>query len=61
MYECFHCGQRSVIWDNDYMFEDMGYLGEGLIHLCHCTNCGAEIEYRIQEGEEWTERTQSEN
>lgn len=47
MYECFHCCTRSVIWDNDFTFEDCGYDGEGLVHFCHCTNCGAEIEYRI--------------
>ena len=47
MYECFHCGCRSVIWDNDFMFEDMGYDGEGIVHLCHCTKCGAQIEYKI--------------
>ena len=42
MYERFHCGARAVIWDADFTFEDYG-----LIHVCHCTNCGAEIEYRI--------------
>lgn len=47
MYECFHCGQRSVIWDNDFSFEDFGLEGQGLIHQCHCVNCGAEIEYKI--------------
>lgn len=46
MYECFNCCCRSVIWDNDYSFEDFGYEGEGIVHICHCTNCGAEIEYR---------------
>jgi hypothetical protein len=47
MYECFHCGCRSVIWDSDFDFEDFGYEGEGIVHICHCTNCGAEIEYRV--------------
>lgn len=47
MYECFHCGSRSVIWDSDFDFEDFGYEGEGIVHICHCTNCGAEIEYRV--------------
>lgn len=49
MYECFHCGARAVIWDNDFTFEDCGYEGEGLVHFLHCTNCGAEIEYCIPE------------
>lgn len=54
MYECFHCGHRSVIWDSDFTFEDYGYEGEGLIHVLHCSNCGAEIEYSISfEDEEY--------
>lgn len=47
MYECFHCLSRSVIWDSDFSFEDYGYEGEGIIHECHCTNCGAQITYWI--------------
>ena len=47
MYECFHCLSKSVIWDCDYTFEDFGYEGDGLVQICHCVNCGAEIEYRI--------------
>lgn len=52
MYECFHCLQKAVIWDNDFTFEDMGYEGEGLVHMCHCTNCGAQIEYAISQEDE---------
>lgn len=29
MYECFHCGMKSVIWDCDYDFADFGYEGSG--------------------------------
>lgn len=47
MYQCFHCGLNAVIWDNDFDFSDYGYEGEGIIHVCHYSNCGAEIEYRI--------------
>lgn len=47
MHECFHCGHKAVIWDCDYDFSDFGYEGEGLVQVCHCSNCGAEIEYRI--------------
>lgn len=47
MFECFHCLSRSVIWDCDFSFEDFGYEGEGIVQICHCCNCGAEIEYRI--------------
>ena len=47
MYECFHCLQKAVIWDSDFDFSDFGYEGEGIVHCCHCTHCGAEIEYRV--------------
>lgn len=47
MYQCFHCGANAVIWDNDFDFEDFLYEGQGIVHICHCTNCGADIEYRI--------------
>ena len=49
MYECFHCGKRMVIWDSDFTFEDCGYEGRGIVHFCHCANCGAQIEYSIKE------------
>lgn len=57
MYQCFHCLTNSVVWEADFDFEDFGYEGEGIVHICHCENCGAEIEYRIpmkddDEGEE---------
>lgn len=45
MYECFHRGARAVIWDADFDFDDYGLDGEGVIHECHCQNCGAEITY----------------
>ena len=47
MYECFHCCQRTVIWDNDFSFDDVGLEGEGIVQFLHCTNCGARIEYYI--------------
>ena len=47
MFECFHCLHKSVVWDSDFDFADYGYEGEGIVHVCHCTNCGAEIEYRV--------------
>lgn len=48
MYQCFHCGTNSVIWDADFDFDDMGYEGNGIVHICHCSNCGAEIEYKVK-------------
>ena len=47
MYECFNCLKRCVIWDCDYDFEDYGLEGEGIVHVCLCGACGAEIEYRV--------------
>lgn len=47
MYECFHCGAYAVTWEADFDFSDYGYEGEGVIHVCHCNNCGAQIEYYV--------------
>lgn len=47
MYECFHCGCRSVIWDSDFSYDDCGYEGDGIVQFLHCTHCGAEIQYMI--------------
>lgn len=61
MYECFHCGQRAVIWGADFTIEEMGGEGEGIVHVCHCENCGALIEYWIQfDSEEETIKNDSE-
>lgn len=51
MYECFHCGANTVIWDCDFSYEDFGYEGEGIVQVLHCENCGAYIEYHIDCGE----------
>lgn len=55
MYECFHCGKRSVIWNGDFDLADCGYEGVGVVHQCTCTNCGAEIEYVCRFDEEENE------
>ena len=46
-YECFHCGKKSVYWDSDFDFEDYGLEGQGIVHVCHCANCGADTEYKV--------------
>ena len=51
MFECFNCGQRSVVWDCDYDFSDFGIEGDGIVRRLHCSNCGAEIEYQIRIGD----------
>jgi hypothetical protein len=38
----------SVIWDNDYSLEEVYGVGDGIIHACHCTECGAEITYVLR-------------
>lgn len=52
MYECFHCGAKSVIWDSDFDFSDYGLDGMGVVHTCHCMNCGAVIEYYVRSDDE---------
>lgn len=51
-YECFHCGSNSVVWDSDFDLEDFGYEGVGVVHECHCANCGADITYAVRFDEE---------
>lgn len=48
MYQCFHCGEYAVIWQSDFDFEDCGLDGEGIVHVCHCSNCGADVEYYVR-------------
>lgn len=52
MYECFHCGTKSVVWDGDFSFEDFSLDGFGIVHMCHCSNCGARIIYEVECDEE---------
>lgn len=48
VYQCFHCGSYSVVWGADFDFSDYGLEGEGIVHSCHCGNCGADIEYYVR-------------
>ena len=45
---CFHCMQPTVCWDSDFDYQDYCFEGEGIVHVCHCSNCGAEILYMIR-------------
>lgn len=47
MYECFECGERAVVWDADFDFDEFGYEEEGIVHCLHCQNCGARIKYLV--------------
>lgn len=52
IYECFHCGTLGVVWQADFDFEDFGLDGEGIVQVCRCANCGADIEYYVSFEEE---------
>lgn len=56
LYECFHCLTNGVFWLGDFDFDDYGLEGQGIVHVCKCANCGADITYYIriddEEGEE---------
>ena len=52
MYECFHCGHRTVVWCADFSFSDYGEEGDGIYQVLTCTHCGAEITYRIDFGDD---------
>lgn len=56
MFECFHCCKKSVVWDADFDFSDFGLEGEGVVHVCHCTNCGAIIHVMSGEPDDSDER-----
>lgn len=46
MFECFRCGCKSLVWQNDYDTEDFGYEGEGIVSLLTCSNekCRSEVQ-----------------
>lgn len=52
VYQCPNCGGMTSVWQADFDFEEMGYEGEGVVQTYHCTNCGAEIEYKVAEKQE---------
>ena len=52
MGECFHCGEKTVVWQNDFTFEDYGRDDEGIVHVLMCTNCGAIITYEVPDDKE---------
>ena len=57
MYECFECGERSVVWDADFDYADYGFEGNGIVHECHCQNCGAQIMYFCPDESEEDDKT----
>ena len=43
MFECPHCRERTVGWCSDGNMEDFGFVGDGLLQIYECGNCGAII------------------
>ena len=39
---------RKPIGFIQWVVHDYGYDGKGVVHVCHCANCGADIEYRVR-------------
>ena len=49
---CFFC-KGSVMWKSDFTFDEFGAEGDGIVHVCECSKCGAEyvVYESIEEGE----------
>ena len=47
MFRCYHCRSKTVLWDNDFSFEDCALDGDGLVQFYHCETCGAIYEVRL--------------
>lgn len=41
---CWFCNS-TLIWNNDFSFEDYEIEGDGIIAVLTCTNCGATAEF----------------
>lgn len=50
MYFCMLCGER-LLWQCDYNPEDLGYVGIGMVNVCHCLGCKVDYEVVCIEGE----------
>lgn len=51
-YQCFHCGANKVAWEADFDAEETGFDRPGIVNVCQCLNCGAEIQYVIFDDKE---------
>lgn len=45
MCKCFNCGHDTVVWQNDFSYEDYDLEGEGIVHVLYCTHCHSDITY----------------
>ena len=43
--KCWFCnGEKELMWNSDFSFEDYGYEGEGIVTVLTCSNCNAHFE-----------------
>ena len=48
---CWYCGGQ-LIWDSDFNYDEVFGEGEGIVTFLHCTDCGAEVRYSLEDGGE---------
>ena len=41
--KCYHCN-TELIWGGDFMFEDYGLEGDGIVSNLSCPDCQAYVE-----------------
>ena len=53
MIECPVCKtDKHMSWDSNFTYEDLGYIGEGVVTFYECLKCGTQIEICIPEKSE---------
>lgn len=50
--ECFHCLNKTLVWDSDENGDECGYEPYSIVQHLHCASCGAEVMYLIPKEEE---------
>ena len=48
--QCWWCGHK-LIWQNDFMKDEWGMNGEGMVSILICSGCGAEVRMIEREDE----------
>ena len=49
--KCYHCN-TELIWGGDFMFEDYGLEGDGIVSNLSCPDCQSYVEVYSPIGEE---------
>lgn len=42
--DCWYCGS-PLIWQSDFLKDEWGIEGEGIVTVLLCSGCGAEVRY----------------